>query len=379
MQTRPNELLPRQASLLASTLAVLCAFTGCAVEAVEEDDAAADADETEQDDDALETDGESDGDGLEYLEEDDLTSEPMGLTQKPKLWMPFPSGTIHECHQGPNQMPTHNGATTQYALDFDTPNGGAAEAVVAALAGTVKYVKANCVVGDVACGGGFGNHVRIDHGGSYYSLYAHLSSVSVAVGNKVGRAQTIGFEGNTGSSTGDHLHFSLHSGNAANVAVASSVSYSVKDKDTTVGGSFTDRNATSHTCSLAGHFYQSNNVCSSVFNTTGTAKVINNNTAYLGETCSFGDTDYFSFSGGPGSFTSSVTSTSESISDCSCSILNAQGIELQQGGAEGYVRNDGFNGSQGCACSLASAPAATYYLKVYSQMPGAYVLNKTLP
>lgn len=378
MHTRTNEALPRRALLLASAFAVLCSFTGCAVEA--EDDATIDADEEEQDDETLETDEESDGEGLELLEEDDLTSEPMGLTQKPKMWAPFPSGTSYMCTQGPNQAPTHNAATTQYALDFDTPNGGAAEPVVAALAGTVAYVKSTCVVGDLACGSGFGNHVRIDHGGGYYSLYAHLSSVSVAVGTKVGRAQTIGYEGNTGNSTGDHLHFSLHSGNAANAAVASSVTYSVKDKDTTINDAFTDRNATGHTCGLpGGHFYQSNNVCSSVFNTTGTAKVITNNTPYLGETCSVGDTDYFSFSGGPGSFTSSVTSTSESISDCSCSILNAQGIELQQGGAEGYVRNDGFNGTQGCACSLTNAPAATYYLKVYSQMPGAYVLNKTVP
>jgi len=53
---------------------------------------------------------------------------------------------------------------------------------------------------------GYGLYVRIDHGGTE-SLYAHLSSIHVAVGDRVGRHQLIGTSGNTGNSTGPHLHF----------------------------------------------------------------------------------------------------------------------------------------------------------------------------
>jgi murein DD-endopeptidase MepM/ murein hydrolase activator NlpD len=346
----------------------LIALTGCVDE------------ESLTDEELLAEDEESLAGDEESLADDLVTNEPTALTQKPHLWAPFPSGKSYMCTQGPSGGVSHNFNNTLYALDFDTPNGGAAEAIVAALAGQVAYVQTGCAVGNVACGGGFGNHVRVNHGGNYYSIYAHLSSVSVVVGNKVGRGQLLGYEGNTGDSTGDHLHFSLHQGNAAAANVAASVSYTVRDQDATLGGAFTDRSASNHDCALpGGHFYASNNVCTTAFNTTGTAKPLTNNTAYLGETCAVGDTDYFSFGGQAGAFTSTVTSTNESISDCSCSILNAQGIELPLGGTEGYVRNDGFNGSEGCACSLATASSATHYLKVYSQTPGAYILNKTLP
>lgn len=310
----------------------------------------------------------------------DLILEPATLSQKPNLWAPFPSGKSYLCTQGPSGATSHSFNNTLYALDFDTPNAGPPEAVVAALAGQVAYVHTGCAVGNIACGGGFGNHVRVNHGGNYYTIYAHLSSVNVAVGNKLGRGQLLGYEGNTGDSSGDHLHFSLHQGNAAAAGVAQSVSYSVRDKDATLNGAFANRSASNHVCGIAGgHFYQSDNVCTTVFNTTGTAKPITNNTPYLGEMCSTGDVDYFSFGGASGAFTSSTTSTSQSVFDCSCAILNAQGIELPLGGAEGYVRNDGFNGSEGCACSLANATPSTHYLKLFTQMPGAYILNKTIP
>ncbi len=57
--------------------------------------------------------------------------------------------------------------------------------------------------------GGYGNEIEIDHGFSYKSKYAHLSKILVTVGQKVKRGQIIGLVGNTGKSTGPHLHYEV--------------------------------------------------------------------------------------------------------------------------------------------------------------------------
>lgn len=55
----------------------------------------------------------------------------------------------------------------------------------------------------------YGNYVVISHGGSNTTLYAHMSSRSVKVGDKVSQGQVIGITGSTGHSTGPHLHFEV--------------------------------------------------------------------------------------------------------------------------------------------------------------------------
>jgi murein DD-endopeptidase MepM/ murein hydrolase activator NlpD len=55
----------------------------------------------------------------------------------------------------------------------------------------------------------YGNCVIIDHGMAVQSLYGHLSSFDVKVGDKVSRGQTIGRSGMTGMAGGDHLHFTM--------------------------------------------------------------------------------------------------------------------------------------------------------------------------
>jgi murein DD-endopeptidase MepM/ murein hydrolase activator NlpD len=57
---------------------------------------------------------------------------------------------------------------------------------------------------------GYGNHVRINHGYGYMTLYGHMSKIMVRPGQRVKRGDVIGLVGNTGKSVGPHLHYEVH-------------------------------------------------------------------------------------------------------------------------------------------------------------------------
>jgi murein DD-endopeptidase MepM/ murein hydrolase activator NlpD len=64
---------------------------------------------------------------------------------------------------------------------------------------------------------GYGNHVKINHGYQYETVYAHLSLMTVKIGDRVRRGDVIGHLGNTGRSSGPHLHYGIYrNGQAVN-------------------------------------------------------------------------------------------------------------------------------------------------------------------
>jgi murein DD-endopeptidase MepM/ murein hydrolase activator NlpD len=76
--------------------------------------------------------------------------------------------------------------------------------------GTPIYAPADGVVKRAYYVGGFGNHIKIDHGSGYTTLFAHLSKLKVKYGEVVKRGDIIGLTGNTGRSTAPHLHYEIH-------------------------------------------------------------------------------------------------------------------------------------------------------------------------
>jgi len=71
------------------------------------------------------------------------------------------------------------------------------------------YATADGVVLKSFRNGGYGNYITIDHGNGYTTAYAHLHKYLVHKGDRVTRGQVIGLVGNTGRSTGPHLHYEI--------------------------------------------------------------------------------------------------------------------------------------------------------------------------
>ena len=86
-----------------------------------------------------------------------------------------------------------------YGVDFSAPKG------------TPIYATGNGIVAKVKKSRrGFGNHVIINHGFGYESLYAHMTKYTVRNGQKVKRGDIIGYVGSSGKSTAPHLHYEVH-------------------------------------------------------------------------------------------------------------------------------------------------------------------------
>lgn len=86
-----------------------------------------------------------------------------------------------------------------YGMDFSAPRG---TPVYATGDGRIERADNSAT--------GYGNHIRVDHGYGYVSLYAHLYKYNVRVGQRVKRGDVIGFVGSTGRSEAPHLHYEIY-------------------------------------------------------------------------------------------------------------------------------------------------------------------------
>lgn len=86
-------------------------------------------------------------------------------------------------------------------LDFSAPQG---TPIYATAQGVVR------IAGNL--GNGYGNHVVINHGYQYSTLYGHMYRIKVRAGQTVKRGEVIGYVGNSGKSTGSHLHYEVMKG-----------------------------------------------------------------------------------------------------------------------------------------------------------------------
>ncbi|SDM44369.1 Septal ring factor EnvC, activator of murein hydrolases AmiA and AmiB [Psychrobacillus sp. OK028] len=105
---------------------------------------------------------------------------------------------------GTRTHPIYGGTKTHYGIDIANSTG---TPVISAADGVVSYASPLST---------YGNVIMVTHsidGQTFTSLYAHLSSIKVGVGQVVSKGQIIGAIGTTGNSTGPHLHFEIHVGN----------------------------------------------------------------------------------------------------------------------------------------------------------------------
>ena len=133
--------------------------------------------------------------------DDDRFYKPDGTSLLPSFWRhPFPDKLSYRI-SSPFNLHRHHPVTGRisphYGTDFAMPVGTAVEA------------PADGVVRRVTRGLLAGNYVVLDHGNGYQTRYMHLSKVRVHTGDTVQQGQVIALSGNTGRSTGPHLHYEL--------------------------------------------------------------------------------------------------------------------------------------------------------------------------
>ncbi|MEM9776148.1 MAG: LysM peptidoglycan-binding domain-containing M23 family metallopeptidase [Chloroflexota bacterium] len=105
---------------------------------------------------------------------------------------------------------TQDGWEYQISQTYRPGHGGVDFAVAAGI--PIRAVSGGTVTAAGRDINGYGNTVVVHHGQNFYTLYAHLSEISVSRGEKVFKGEPLGYSGNTGKSTNPHLHFEIRDG-----------------------------------------------------------------------------------------------------------------------------------------------------------------------
>ncbi|MDR2471223.1 MAG: M23 family metallopeptidase [Treponema sp.] len=131
-----------------------------------------------------------------------LDSQSAILSEIPSIW-PVRGGIGQFTQRfGMNPDPITGGPHMHTGVDISTLRQG--DPIVATADGVVSYTGYEPT--------GFGNYIIIRHQHGFYTRYAHLLSLRVETGQQVKKGETIGYIGNTGRSTGPHLHYEVHIG-----------------------------------------------------------------------------------------------------------------------------------------------------------------------
>ena len=135
--------------------------------------------------------------------EDDVEKHNAKLAATPRIWPVADKGKGYiSSNFGWRNDPTTSEREFHEGLDiavwYNTP-------VLATAYGTVSYS---------GWSGGYGWNIKIDHGFGYKTIYGHLNRIKVKEGEQVKRGQVIALSGNSGRSTGPHLHYEVRVNNS---------------------------------------------------------------------------------------------------------------------------------------------------------------------
>lgn len=125
-----------------------------------------------------------------------LSSHTQRLTQMPSI-MPT-TGWLSSAYASMRMHPVLHFARPHEGIDVSAPSGTPIEAPAAGLVTSVRWET------------GYGNTIEIDHGYGITTKFAHCSRIIARQGQHVTRGQLIALVGNTGLTTGPHLHYEVH-------------------------------------------------------------------------------------------------------------------------------------------------------------------------
>ncbi|MGH2553856.1 MAG: M23 family metallopeptidase [Chitinophagaceae bacterium] len=136
-----------------------------------------------------------------YDEVDDLVKNKEKLLSHTPAIQPVSNKDLNRIASGFGYRidPVYKTTKFHAGLDFSAPQGTPIYATADGIATTAG-----------STGNGFGNHVIINHGYGYETLYGHMVRVKVRNGQQVKRGEVIGWVGSSGKSTGPHCHYEVH-------------------------------------------------------------------------------------------------------------------------------------------------------------------------